>query len=53
MVLLTVPLLYEKHEDQVDAYAEKATVKLKKQYSVLDEKLLQKLPSFVLKQHST
>ncbi|KAI5679832.1 hypothetical protein M9H77_01059 [Catharanthus roseus] len=41
---LTVPMLYEKHEDQVDAYAEKAKVQLKRQYSMLDEKVLQRLP---------
>ncbi|XP_027126936.1 reticulon-like protein B5 [Coffea arabica] len=50
VALLTVPLLYEKHEDRVDAYAEKATVKLKKQISALDEKVLHKLPNITLKQ---
>ncbi|KAK6145192.1 hypothetical protein DH2020_022012 [Rehmannia glutinosa] len=33
-----------KHEDQVDTYAQKAKAKLKRQYSQLDEKVLQKLP---------
>ena len=50
VALLTVPLLYERHEDRVDAYAEKATVKLKKQISALDEKVLHKLPNITLKQ---
>ncbi|KAL2470844.1 Reticulon-like protein B5 [Abeliophyllum distichum] len=44
VMLLTMPLLYEKHEDRVDSYAQKATAKLKRQYSTLDEKVLQKLP---------
>ncbi|CAI9107199.1 OLC1v1006503C1 [Oldenlandia corymbosa var. corymbosa] len=50
VAMLTVPLLYEKHEDRVDAYAQQATVKLKKQYSLLDEKVLQKLPNIAPKQ---
>ncbi|CAH9138657.1 unnamed protein product [Cuscuta epithymum] len=44
VMLLTVPIFYEKHEDQVDAYAHKAKKQLKRQYSQLDEKVLQKLP---------
>ncbi|CAK9142338.1 unnamed protein product [Ilex paraguariensis] len=44
VMVLSVPLLYEMHEDQVDAYAEKATVEIKKQYTVVDEKVFQKLP---------
>ncbi|PIN25549.1 Reticulon [Handroanthus impetiginosus] len=44
VVLLTMPPLYEKHEDKVDSYAQKAKAKLKRQYSKLDEKVLQKLP---------
>ncbi|KAK4492138.1 hypothetical protein RD792_002935 [Penstemon davidsonii] len=44
VVLLTMPPLYEKHEDKVDNYALKAKAKLKRQYSTLDEKVLQKLP---------
>lgn len=45
VMALTGPLLYEMNEDQVDMYAEKAAVKLKRQYSVLDEKVIQKLPN--------
>ncbi|KAL8525894.1 hypothetical protein ACS0TY_015212 [Phlomoides rotata] len=44
VMILTMPPLYEKHEDQVDSYALKTKAKLKKQYSKLDEKVLQKLP---------
>ncbi|KAL1565670.1 reticulon-like protein B5 [Salvia divinorum] len=44
MLILTMPPLYEKHEDQVDSYALKAKDRLKRQYSKLDEKVLQKLP---------
>ncbi|GKV20749.1 hypothetical protein SLEP1_g30830 [Rubroshorea leprosula] len=44
VMLLTVPVLYEKHEDTVDAYARKGLVELKKQYAILDEKLLRKIP---------
>ncbi|KAK4374952.1 hypothetical protein RND71_005629 [Anisodus tanguticus] len=39
-----VPWFYEKHEDQVDTYAQKAKKELKRQYNHLDEKVLQKLP---------
>ncbi|KAK4483039.1 hypothetical protein RD792_010215 [Penstemon davidsonii] len=45
VMLLTMPLLYEKHEDQVDAYALKAKAKLKRQYSTLDEMVIKKLPN--------
>ncbi|KAJ8562546.1 hypothetical protein K7X08_011837 [Anisodus acutangulus] len=38
-----LPWFYEKHEDQVDTYAQKAKKELKRQYSHLDEKVLQKL----------
>ncbi|KAK4407593.1 Reticulon-like protein B5 [Sesamum angolense] len=48
VMILTMPLLYEKHEDQVDSYALKAKSKLQKQYSKLDEKVLQKLPKVPL-----
>ncbi|KAJ4829817.1 hypothetical protein Tsubulata_025327 [Turnera subulata] len=57
LMVLTGPMLYEKHEDHVDAYAEKAWIEIKKQYAVLDEKYLHKLPILaalkdqILKQH--
>ncbi|XP_019188623.1 PREDICTED: reticulon-like protein B5 [Ipomoea nil] len=44
VMVLTVPIFYEKHEDQVDAYAHKAKKQIERQYSQLDEKVLQKLP---------
>ncbi|KAI3993737.1 hypothetical protein MKX01_002750 [Papaver californicum] len=44
LMMHTLPVLYEKHEDKVDTFAEKALVELNKQYAVFDEKVLQKLP---------
>ncbi|KAK4790335.1 hypothetical protein SAY86_017639 [Trapa natans] len=44
VLLHTVPVLYEKYEDQVDALGEKAMIEIKKQYAVLDEKVLSKIP---------
>lgn len=53
VMLLTVPMLYEKHEDAGDAYAGKSLAEIKRQYAVIDEKVLQKLPAslFHHKQH--
>lgn len=44
MSLFTFPLVYEKYEDQVDALAEKAMIEIKKQYAVLDAKVLSQIP---------
>lgn len=44
MILHTVPVIYEKHEDRVDTFAQKAFVEMNKQYAVLNEKVLQKIP---------
>ncbi|KAF2580291.1 hypothetical protein F2Q68_00002301 [Brassica cretica] len=44
VLLFTVPLVYDKYEDKVDSYGEKAMAELKKQYAVLDEKVLSKIP---------
>ncbi|CAI9771781.1 unnamed protein product [Fraxinus pennsylvanica] len=44
VLLCTVPVLYEKYEDKVDSFAEKAMAQLKKQYAVLNEKVLSKIP---------
>ncbi|KAJ4910104.1 Reticulon-like protein B2 [Raphanus sativus] len=44
VILFTVPLLYDKYEDKVDSYGEKAMAELKKQYDVLDAKVLSKIP---------
>ena len=49
VALLTVPVLYEKYEDQVDAYAEKAMIEFKKQYAVFDAKVLSRIPKGPLK----
>lgn len=50
MVLLhTVPVLYEKYEDKIDPLAEKATIELKRNYAVFNEKVLSKIPKGPLK----
>ncbi|KAI6707146.1 hypothetical protein NL676_010108 [Syzygium grande] len=49
VLLHTVPVLYEKYEDKVDPFAEKATTEIKKQYAVFDEKVLSKFPRGPLK----
>ncbi|KAI3933546.1 hypothetical protein MKX01_032651, partial [Papaver californicum] len=49
VLLHTVPVLYEKYEDQVDTFAEKAMHELKKQYVVFDAKVLSKIPRGPLK----
>lgn len=49
VLLHTVPVLYEKYEDQVDSFAEKATAEFKKQYAVFDAKVLSKIPKGPLK----
>ncbi|KAI3468669.1 hypothetical protein Pfo_025332 [Paulownia fortunei] len=49
VLLFTVPLFYEKYEDQIDSYAEKAIAELKKQYAVFDGKILRKIPRGPLK----
>jgi len=49
VLLHTVPLLYEKYEDKVDAFAEKAEAEIKKQYAVFNVKVLSKIPKGPLK----
>ncbi|KDP28552.1 hypothetical protein JCGZ_14323 [Jatropha curcas] len=49
VLLHTVPVLYEKYEDKVDPFAEKATIEIKKQYAVFDAKVLSKIPVGALK----
>lgn len=44
VVLHTVPVLYEKYEDQVDSFTENAMAELKKQWAVLDARVLSKIP---------
>uniref|UniRef100_A0A1J3CFA8 Reticulon-like protein n=1 Tax=Noccaea caerulescens TaxID=107243 RepID=A0A1J3CFA8_NOCCA len=45
VLLFTIPVLYEKYEDKVDAFGEKVMKEMKKQYAVLDEKVLSKVLS--------
>ena len=49
-MLHTVPVLYEKYEDKVDPFAEKAMHEIKKQYAVFDAKVLSKIPRGPLKE---
>nr|CAB3465635.1 unnamed protein product [Digitaria exilis]CAB3503832.1 unnamed protein product [Digitaria exilis] len=44
LMAYTLPMLYEKYEDQVDVVGEKALIEIKKQYKVIDAKLLSKIP---------
>ncbi|GKB35046.1 F-box domain containing protein [Tanacetum coccineum] len=60
VLLHTIPVLYQKYKDQIDALAEKATIQIEKQYSLFDAKLLTPqlhksaggLPSLKLSLHS-
>ncbi|KAK9676413.1 hypothetical protein RND81_11G075300 [Saponaria officinalis] len=49
VLLHTVPVLYEKHEDKVDAFAERAFVEAKKHYGVVNERYISKIPRGPLK----
>ena len=49
VLLHTLPVLYEKYEDQVDPFVEKAMIEIKKQYAKFDEKVLSKIPRGPLK----
>lgn len=49
VLLHTLPVLYEKYEDKVDPFAEKAMIEIKKQYAVFDAKVLSKIPKGSLK----
>lgn len=49
VVLHTVPVLYEKYEDQIDTHGEKGWIEIKKQYAVFDAKVLSKVPRGPLK----
>ncbi|KAH1089729.1 hypothetical protein J1N35_016986 [Gossypium stocksii] len=44
VLLHTVPVLYEKNEDKVDPFAEKAMHEIKKQRAVFNAKVLSKIP---------
>lgn len=45
----TVPVLYEKYEDKVDSFAEKASAEFKKHYAVFHAKVVTKIPKAQLK----
>ncbi|TYH43105.1 hypothetical protein ES332_D11G105400v1 [Gossypium tomentosum] len=49
LLLHMVPVFYEKYEEKVDLFAEKAMVELKKQYAVFNVKVLSKIPIGPLK----
>lgn len=49
VLLLTIPFIYEKYEDKIDAFGEKAAIEIKKQYAVFDAKVLSKIPRGPLK----
>ncbi|KAL6509281.1 Reticulon-like protein [Orobanche gracilis] len=49
VLLHTVPVVYEKYEDQVDAFAGKAAAEFKKQYAVFNTKVLSRIPRGPLK----
>ncbi|KAJ8768598.1 hypothetical protein K2173_022719 [Erythroxylum novogranatense] len=49
VLLHTVPVFYEKYEDQVDAFVQKALIEIKKQYAVFDAKVLSRIPRGPLK----
>ncbi|GKD31831.1 reticulon-like protein B1, partial [Tanacetum coccineum] len=43
VLLFSVPVAYEKYEDKIDPLAERAWIEIKKQYTVLDAKVLCKI----------
>ncbi|RVW68117.1 Reticulon-like protein B5 [Vitis vinifera] len=49
VLLHTVPVIYEKYEDEVDSSAEKVKTEIKNQYRLLCEKVLRGQPEDVLK----
>ncbi|KAD6453236.1 hypothetical protein R6Q59_024813 [Mikania micrantha] len=51
VLLHTIPVLYEKYENQIDAFAEKAMIEIKKQYAVFDAKVVSKIPRGPLKEN--
>eukprot|EP00252_Welwitschia_mirabilis_P026019 TRINITY_DN8338_c0_g1_i1.p1 TRINITY_DN8338_c0_g1~~TRINITY_DN8338_c0_g1_i1.p1 ORF type:complete len:280 (-),score=59.70 TRINITY_DN8338_c0_g1_i1:385-1224(-) len=50
IVAHTVPVVYEKYEDQIDAFAFKALEEGKKYYKMLDARVLSKIPKGPLKE---
>ena len=50
VLLHTLPVIYEKYDDQIDAFGEKAWIEIKKQYAVFDAKVLSKIPKGPVKE---
>lgn len=50
IMLHTLPVVYEKYDDQIDSVAEKAMVEIKKQYAVFDEMVISKISKELLKE---
>ncbi|KAJ8752813.1 hypothetical protein K2173_008548 [Erythroxylum novogranatense] len=50
VLLHTLPVIYEKYDDKIDSFAEKAMIEIKKQYAVFDKKVLSKIPKGPLKE---
>lgn len=44
VLLHTVPVFYEKYDDQIDSFAEKAEAEIKRQYAIFNVKVLSKIP---------
>ncbi|RXI08340.1 hypothetical protein DVH24_022484 [Malus domestica] len=51
VLLHTLPVIYEKYDDQIDAFGEKAWIEIKKQYAVFDAKVLSKIPKGPVKEN--
>jgi hypothetical protein len=49
VLLYTLPVLYEKYDDKIDFYAEKAEIEAKKYFAIINEKCLSKIPRGILK----
>lgn len=47
VISLTVPVIYENYEDNVDTFAEKALIEIKKKYAKLDEKVFHKFQNVI------
>ncbi|XP_065869042.1 reticulon-like protein B1 [Euphorbia lathyris] len=50
LLLHTLPVAYEKHEDKVDSLSEKAWIEIKKRYALFDAKVLSQIPKGPLRE---
>ncbi|WCJ36749.1 Reticulon family protein [Euphorbia peplus] len=50
LLLHTLPVAYEKHEDKVDSLSEKAWLEIKKRYALFDAKVLSQIPKGPLRE---